>query len=120
MFYPETDKLNRASVKEGVTVTLESAVTELHSDDLVQWRFEHEDVLAEISKTAGISSTYDDVPDGRFKDRLKLDHETGSLTITNTRTTDSGYYHLEITSDRHVIFRKFVLFVCGEYIKYCN
>jgi len=120
MFYPETDKLNRLFVKEGVTVTLESAVTELHRDDLVQWRFEHEDVLAKINKTSGIFSTFDDVPDGRFRDRLKLDNQTGSLTITHTTTTDSGLYHLEITSDRHFIFRKFVLFVCGEYIKYCN
>ncbi|XP_056109179.1 uncharacterized protein LOC130087002 [Rhinichthys klamathensis goyatoka] len=109
-----TDKLNRVSVKEGVTVILESGVTELDRDDLVQWRFEHEDVLAEINKTAGISSSYDDVPDGRFRERLKLDNQTGSLTITHTRTEDSGLYHLEITSDRHIIFRKFVLSVCGE------
>ncbi|KAL0149467.1 hypothetical protein M9458_055255, partial [Cirrhinus mrigala] len=34
----------------------------------------------------------------RFRGRLKLNHQTGSLTIMNIRTTDSGAYQLKISS----------------------
>ncbi|KAK7126498.1 hypothetical protein R3I94_017850 [Phoxinus phoxinus] len=108
-----TDRPNRRTVKEGDSVTLESGVAELDGDDLVQWRFEHGDILAEIDKTSGFSSINEDVLDGRFRGRLKLDDLTGSLTITHTTTSDSGLYHLDITSVRHTIFRKSVLSVSG-------
>ncbi|KAF4097212.1 hypothetical protein G5714_021220 [Onychostoma macrolepis] len=47
----------------------------------------------------------------RFRDRLKLDLQTGSLNITDTRTTDSGDYKLQIISSRFSIIRIFTVTV---------
>nr|CAM73172.1 unnamed protein product [Danio rerio]CAM73174.1 unnamed protein product [Danio rerio] len=85
------------SVMEGDSVTLESGVAELQAIDVVKWNFGHEKkTIARINKEAGISSTSDGDAVG-FRDRLKLDHQTGSLTIMNTRTADSGLYQLIIS-----------------------
>ncbi|XP_048038305.1 uncharacterized protein LOC125263341 [Megalobrama amblycephala] len=72
----------------------------MKDDDVIQWRFENT-LIAEINVTADRFTVYDDVLDGRFRDRLKLDNQTGSLTITNTRTEHEGRYELEINSVRN-------------------
>ncbi|XDV24105.1 hypothetical protein PO909_028370, partial [Leuciscus waleckii] len=84
------------SVMEGDLVTLNSDLTEIHEDKDILWKYGAEkSLIAQISRTAGIFSTFD-VPDGRFRDRLKLDDQTGSLTITNTRTEHTGDNKIEI------------------------
>ncbi|XP_048048518.1 uncharacterized protein LOC125269631 [Megalobrama amblycephala] len=81
------------SVKEGDSVTLNSDLTEMKDDDVIQWRFGNT-LIAEINKRVDRITVYDDVLDGRFRDRLKLDKQTGSLTITNITTEHAGDYKL--------------------------
>ncbi|XP_039538326.1 uncharacterized protein LOC120486381 [Pimephales promelas] len=89
------DHFEPVSVFEGDSVSLNSGLTEIKDDDEIQWRFEYENTLiAEINVTAARITVYDDVLDGRFKDRMKLDNQTGSLTITHTSTEHVGEYKL--------------------------
>uniref|UniRef100_A0A8C2PV46 Ig-like domain-containing protein n=1 Tax=Cyprinus carpio TaxID=7962 RepID=A0A8C2PV46_CYPCA len=82
---------------EGDCILLHTNVTEIHEDDDILWKFGAEkSPIAEISRPAGIFSTCDG-PDGRFRDRLKLDNQTGSLTITNITTQHAGLYEVEMT-----------------------
>ncbi|XP_052394498.1 SLAM family member 5-like [Carassius gibelio] len=85
------------SVMEGDSVTLDSDLTEMMDDDLILWTFGPGNTrIAEINVLADSMTVFDDVLDGRFRDRLKLDDQTGSLTITHTRTDHAGHYKLDI------------------------
>ncbi len=96
MFSAETNETQ--SVTEGDSVTLHTDVTEIHEDDEIMWNFGSEiSLIAQINRASGIFSTFDG-PDERFRDRLKLDDKTGSLTITNITTQHTGLYQLEIIS----------------------
>ncbi|ROL54768.1 hypothetical protein DPX16_9170 [Anabarilius grahami] len=83
------------SVKEGDSVTLNSPLTEMKDNDVIQWRFGNT-LIAEINKLNNRITVRDDVLDGRFRDRLKLDNQTGSLTITNFTMKHAGDYELKI------------------------
>uniref|UniRef100_A0A8C2JKE6 Immunoglobulin domain-containing protein n=1 Tax=Cyprinus carpio TaxID=7962 RepID=A0A8C2JKE6_CYPCA len=101
--------LQSVSVLEGDSVTLKTGLTDIQRDAVIQWRFEHQkSPVAEINRTAGIFNTYDGA-DGRFRDRLQLDHQTGSLIIMNMRNTHSGLYEADIirTSSKHTIHKTF-------------
>ncbi|XP_018965344.1 uncharacterized protein LOC109096120 [Cyprinus carpio] len=90
-----TDEVKSISVMKGDSVTLHTDVTEVQKYLFIQWMFGNTRI-AEVGRLTQTYSTYDG-PDGRFRGRLELD-QTGSLIITNTRTTDSGLYKLTAIS----------------------
>uniref|UniRef100_A0A8C2E9F0 Ig-like domain-containing protein n=1 Tax=Cyprinus carpio TaxID=7962 RepID=A0A8C2E9F0_CYPCA len=84
------------SVMEGDSVTLNNDLTEIHENEDVLWKFGAEkSQLSKMKKKKQIF-TYNGTTE-RFRDRLKLDDQTGSLTITNITTQHTGVYELEIS-----------------------
>ncbi len=69
------------SVMEGDSVTLKSGVTDVKTDDDIEWRFNGKRI-------------------DKFVDTLQLDSQTGDLKISNIRTKDSGLYKVKIGSPR--------------------
>ncbi len=98
---------------EGDSVTLHTDDPDIQKDDQILWKFGNNSILiAKINRQNNDSMFYDDKAGGRFRDRLKLD-QTGSLSITNIRTTDSGLY--QVSSSRTVTpLNTFNLTVYGE------
>uniref|UniRef100_A0A8C1C7Q0 Immunoglobulin domain-containing protein n=1 Tax=Cyprinus carpio carpio TaxID=630221 RepID=A0A8C1C7Q0_CYPCA len=111
--FGDTDTVKSVSVKEGDSVTLQINVTEIQTDDKIDWKFGTNKIL--IVKIRAKTSKIFDGPDGRFRDRLKLDHQTGSLIITNTRTTDSGLYEVKISSSSSEDTHRFNVTVNGVF-----
>ncbi len=84
------------SLMERDSVTLYINVNEIHGDDDILWKFGAEkSQIAQMKKKNQLSITNNDF-DERFRDRLKLNNQTGSLTITNITTQHAGVDQLEI------------------------
>ncbi|XP_077083229.1 uncharacterized protein LOC143736374 [Siphateles boraxobius] len=83
------------SVMMGEPVTLDPGVIK-HLNDLMTWYF-NEILIAEITGYLG-KICEDEQCYRRFRDRLDLDYDTGSLTVYDTRITDTGVYKLQINS----------------------
>ncbi|KAA0712030.1 hypothetical protein E1301_Tti012765 [Triplophysa tibetana] len=95
------------SVTEGDSVTLQSDVTDIQSYYLTLWRFGDDGfTIARINRDKII---YSDI--STFRDRMVLDDQTGSLTITNSRIKHSGLYKMEISNSIGTSVKKFHLTV---------
>uniref|UniRef100_A0A8C2HC83 Immunoglobulin domain-containing protein n=1 Tax=Cyprinus carpio TaxID=7962 RepID=A0A8C2HC83_CYPCA len=106
----ERDEKKIKSVKEGESVTLDPDV--IKPNDLMRWYFNNFPITVITGDQSKICT--DDQCKERFRDRLKLDHQTGSLIIMDIRTTDSGLYKLQINSSRFCIIRSFSVTVTGS------
>ncbi|TRY60683.1 hypothetical protein DNTS_029378 [Danionella cerebrum] len=83
------DKVKFVDVMEGDSVTLLTDVNIIEKYTVIFWKFEN-NLIAGINTQANVVGVLCD------KDRVKIDDRTGSLTITNTSTTDSGIYRVDI------------------------
>ncbi|XP_043078855.1 T-cell surface antigen CD2-like [Puntigrus tetrazona] len=81
---------------EGDSVTLYTDVAEIHEGSNMVWKYGAGiSRIAKIKKYKHIVPEYNDTYE-RFRDRLKLDDQTGSLTIMNISTQHAGDYQVEI------------------------
>jgi len=100
---------------EGDSVTLKTGV-KANQQEKIKWYFNNIRI-AQITVDHSFTCTDVQCNEGteRFRDRLKLDPQTGSLTIMNTRSTDSGLYQLQIINSRSTIKKRFIATVASEY-----
>ncbi|KAK7136628.1 hypothetical protein R3I93_016846 [Phoxinus phoxinus] len=113
--FVKEDKITSVSVMEGQPVTLHTADPEIQGMEEMCWKFADSKkhnakfaVIATLNKTNN-----EELPCNRtiqkFKDRLKLDLNTGSLTITNVTPKLCGHYKLHITSGGQMIIHTFIV-----------
>ncbi|XP_043078663.1 uncharacterized protein LOC122327392 isoform X2 [Puntigrus tetrazona] len=112
----ESDGVKVVPVMERDSVILPSGLSEIQREDEITWKFK-DTLIAEMNRKDGVFSAYEDVLDGRFRDKLQLDNKTGSLIITNIRPNISGLYEISISrsSRRYTTHKMFsVTSVEGE------
>ncbi|KAI7789615.1 hypothetical protein IRJ41_000961 [Triplophysa rosa] len=103
---PSPDQKQNSVLKyENDSVTLNTGVTELQSDDVIQWRF-GETLIAEINRKNKFT-TDDEI----FKDRLKLNDQTGDLIIRDLDTEHTGLYKLKIINSRGTSYSQIKVYV---------
>lgn len=99
---------------EGDSVILHTDVTDLQRDNVLLWTFGPQDAhIAKINRVH--NEMFHNGADGRFRDRLELDSQTGSLTITNVSTELNGLYKVEIVIENKVSSKNFIVKVYGKH-----
>ncbi|XP_056304011.1 uncharacterized protein LOC130216147 [Danio aesculapii] len=88
------------SVTEGDSVTLHTGVIKQQHED-IEWYFNNTKLDADVSDMCTDVQCNEGTE--RFRDRLKLDRETGALTIMDIRNTHSGVYQ-PVNGDKEKTF----------------
>lgn len=95
----DTGKMKTVLVIEGDTAVLRLEHENMFAKELVEWMF-GDTVIAHI--TQGGNPIVND-HNGKFTNRLHPNEWTGSLTIKDTRITDSGLYQLRLRNEKNII-----------------
>ncbi|ROL45389.1 CD48 antigen [Anabarilius grahami] len=104
VFGVETDEIK---VMAGDSFTLRTGLTEIQRDDDVEWRFGSNGTR--ITRIAAGNVTRHD--DEKFRGRLKLERQTGDLTITNVSNEHNGVYQLIIIIKNKKTSKRFAVTV---------
>uniref|UniRef100_A0A8C2CUH2 SLAM family member 5-like n=1 Tax=Cyprinus carpio TaxID=7962 RepID=A0A8C2CUH2_CYPCA len=101
-FWHLVDAVMIKSVMEGESVTLQinirrqKNILDIYYMNSIQWSWfrpgesQNVRIIEHDVKTGDIRYYYDEI----FRNRLQIDSQTGSMTIRNIRTTDSGLYQM--------------------------
>ncbi|KTG41047.1 hypothetical protein cypCar_00047617 [Cyprinus carpio] len=101
----ESDEVQ--SVRVGDPVTLNSNTFEIQLKNEIEWRFGS----IRIARAINGNAKYD--KNEKFEDRLKLERN-GSLTINDTRTTDTGVYKFSTIINGNLATKAFSVTVYGR------
>lgn len=111
MFVAVTGGGKTKSVKEGEIIILHTGVIDIDSEgyNLILWKTK-DVIVGEINKKINKHNVDEEI----FNGRLQLKETSGSLIISDSRTTDSGVYHLNMSSSSHTLQRTITVTVSGE------
>ncbi len=117
MHFPFVSDLNgewdeEKTVMEGDALSLHTGA-QLNKDTETIWLFKSGSLTTRIAQmnNGKVFTHYEK----KLADRLQLDQESGSLTIRNISTSDSGVYEVSVTTKLHDISeRKFKVDVYGK------
>ncbi|XP_056615696.1 uncharacterized protein LOC130430576 isoform X2 [Triplophysa dalaica] len=107
--FSDAGDLKSVSVMNGDSVTLNTYVIK-HKDDVIMWYYGPKNTFVARINGKANSTMYSD--DEMFKDRLKMNDQTGDLTITNITSQHSGVYTLNISKKK--VYKTFNVNVSGE------
>ncbi|XDV23227.1 hypothetical protein PO909_027904 [Leuciscus waleckii] len=105
--FADKEEVKSVSVIEGDSVTLQNDVTDMLNDDHILWMFGLQGFLIVEMDRKTNDIVLHDGADGRFRDRLQMDNQTGSLTIRNIRSEHTGLYKLQIISSIGISYKRF-------------
>ncbi|XP_073721402.1 uncharacterized protein [Misgurnus anguillicaudatus] len=107
-----TAEVKSVSVMGGDPVTLQTNLTNIQRDAFIVWRFGDESVFIAKCDKENNETSYSN--DERFRDRLKMNDQTGDLNITKFINSNAGVYKLKISSNKQIIDKTFSVSVSGS------